>query len=388
MTSAIGYGFLRQKPEQEEVKEIPVEQKGLESLKRMMCPLSMGRVEKCKDCKGIATCSVGQRINVILAQNGKTVKELEAKLIATGPRKPDADREKFREACESGNAWGYMITHGYSKGAAKEKLIYWSKRYPAISQEFGGDKRILAKPRPVIVQETLQGNDEPGEPQPIRKVETETAPAAAEERTEKQGENLSGPEVSAAKRVQKARARCMQAVQSGDALKYIMTVEGKDRHHALQTISNWRSRYPDLMQGIPYQENGRKTAAKQPPKQQEEQTDVQQPEAAQIGDLGPQNEGQTEAEDQEGDEISLEDFLRQYGQTEEAMPETDSLEDLAETFGVVEEPEPQRPEGNPMQEVARLMAQEAEILHKIASLQQQARQLRQARQELEKTLDW
>lgn len=334
----------------------------LESLRPYLCPKSGGDPGRCKNCPGLRSCQAGQKAAIILdravEKTGKWEKAWAAGQKSETPaqKKPEPistakDRETFRTACESGNARMWLIRAGYSEASAQEKLIFWVSHYPDITKEFGR-KRILQKPCKVIMTSLEIRTEEQTKVEKMAD-QSEEAP----ERPEKPQENerkhsWSAEAVESLRRKREAavRERCMEAIASGDPVGYMMS-QGITRKAARQNLRRWQERFPDLFPD----EKGPEETAPEP-----DSTIVQKPDGIilQSGE----------------DEISLSDFLRQYG-----------VPILSETPKPVVE-QKDEPEENPNRELARLMDQEVKLLEQVADLQGQIWEIRAQRRKVEERM--
>ncbi len=252
------------------------------------------------------------------------------------------DQADFRAACETGNPWGYLMTvRGLSKGGAREKLIYWITHYRGIAAEFGGRKLLMAAPRPVM---------KPGEAQD-GPAEAQEGPAAAPEEKDEPEEarEEEGPEEAAGGREKgtlsnrlKARERCEAAVASGDPWKWLRE-HGATESAVWNAVIRWRQKYPDLMANVPEPRGARREKARvlydecmaqpDPVAYYMERFGVTRsgatnflrrhrpesmPEAKPEEPAEKPEEPETEPEE---DDISLADFLAEYGAA--AEPETE-----------------------------------------------------------------
>lgn len=382
-----GYGFMRGAPANRDEVKRPVQAMEMDELRGYLCAKTLGNPKTCISCDGFKGCPVGQRALALLsreamekaqyrkvwdeekAREDEKAKKENAQTEQAAPAKinTQADTADFLAACESGNARRWLLQKGYSEAAAQEKLVYWIKHYPAITRQYGR-QRILAKPRMVVVTSlTVEPDNATTEAKqqdaisPANFVQN-GRPAAqdgqtliqepkAPERPKNGQENASEEKHSrfseeAKKhmrelRVAAGRKACAEALASGDPVAYQIS-QGKTRNAALQAMIRWRERYPDLFE-----------TAKEP---------VQQ-------DIAPQ-ETSADSEDSGGDEISLMDFLRQYGAAEE--PQEEPVPEPAKT---------EVWEGTGM-ELALLMARESKLMQEITEVQDRIRQALQQRHKI------
>ena len=264
-------------------------QMSLTEVRPYMCPKSHGNPKKCENCDGFKTCPAGQRA-VRLTHEGEN-SPAEAAPVKQIQGDPVKEREEFRAACESGNAWFYLMqTKGLSKDAAGELLSRLAKKFPGVAADFGGSRRIMQRPKVVKVLESVRAED--SQEQAPEAVDEETLTVAEE--VPESAENGRRTDAAIAARIvsvrEVQRSRCMEAVQSGNVREFLLA-QGRTRHNVTNTISRWRKLFPDLMDDVPKVRSGRKKT--------EEPEDLQQ---------------------EEKDEISLEDFLAEYEPQETADP--------------------------------------------------------------------
>lgn len=362
-----GYTFLRGPLELQAGTPKTIGEMDMDELRGYLCAKTLGNPKTCISCTGFKGCQVGQRALVLMGQYRKVWDE------QSGPEEPapkppettapaskpgtQTDKDNFRAACESGNARRWLYERGYSEATAQEKLVYWVKHYPDITKQYG-KKRILQKLRKVIVTSMEIRTEEPNAPQAAdlphagaaeTKVE-EMADQSAEapERPEKPQENerrhlwsAEALESNHRKREAAVRKRCIEAIASGDPEGYMMS-QGITRKAARQNLRRWQEKFPDLF----LDEKGAEETAPEP------------------DSIIVQKE----------DEISLADFLKQYG-----VP---ILSDTPEP--VVEQKD--EPEENPNRELARLMEQEAKLLEQVTDLQGQIWEIRAKRRKIEEKM--
>lgn len=368
-----GYTFLRGPLEPQVGTPKTIGEMDMDELRGYLCAKTLGNPKTCISCNGFKGCQVGQRALVLMGQYRKVWDE------KSGPEEPApkppettsqaskpgtlTDKEDFRAACESGNARRWLYERGYSEATAQEKLVYWIKHYPDITRQYG-KKRILQKLRKVIVTSIEIRTEEPNAPLAIAKqaadlphagaAETKVEEmvnqrAEAHERPEKPQENerkhlwsAEALESNRRKRDAAVRERCMEALASGDPEGYMMS-QGITRKAARQNLRRWQEKFPDLF----LDEKGPEETAPEP----------------------DSIIAQTEE-----DEISLSDFLRQYG-----------VPILSDMPGPVVGPKDE-PEENQNRELARLMDQEAKLLEQVADLQGQIWEIRAKRRKIEEKM--
>ena len=327
----------------------------LEQVRPFMCPKSRGDATACLKCPGFSGCPAGQRAVVLLdRETAPEYRQVWTEEAAQAKKavSVDAEREEFRSACESGNAWNYLMeTRGLGKDAAKDLLTRMIKKFPGIAADYGGGRRIVQRPKVVKITSMAETpQDTHTEPQDAR----EQAPGAEEEQThvpeEKAVETAeNGRKTSAAiqarvrNRMDAARERCRTAVESGDPRAWLMA-QGRTLHNVTNTISRWRADYPDLMQDVPVIGKGatgpNNSRAEKARKLYEECLQAEDPVAyymekrgvdrkAAMQTLrnmrrkyGTPEEPETDAvaEKPEEDQITLEDFLSEYAEAPEERP--------------------------------------------------------------------
>lgn len=377
-----GYSFLRNRVTgRDEVKK-PIGEMGMDELKAYLCAKTLGNPKACITCGGFNGCQVGQRALVLMGQENREKaqfrrvwdeqKQAEEKKEVTEDAQvakiqqtkfgTQSDKDDFRAACESGNARRWLYERGYSEATAQEKLVFWVKHYPDITRQYG-KKRILQKLRKVTVTSMEIGTEEQNDPvtaapQAADLTHTGAAETKVEEMANQRAEATESPEKPQenerkhlwseeaveslrGKREAAVRERCMEALASGDPEGFMMS-QGITRKGARQNLRRWKERFPDLF----LDEKGPEETAPEP-------------DSILV---------QTE------DEISLSDFLRQYG-----------VPILSETPEPVVEPKDE-PEENPNRELARLMDQEAKLLEQVADLQGQIWEIRAKRRKIEEKM--
>ena len=256
-----------------------------EGVRRMMCPKSGGNPRECLSCDGIRTCLPGQqavrlaakpvytrawvetpkaaerrpksmlpspagaargsesqRESVKVSENPTGTDE-HNKVILT-PTQDSLNRELLQTACESGNAWNYLMeTRGLSKDAAGELLSRLIKKYPGIAADYGGSRRIMQRPKVVkITSGSAQTKAE--------------APAAARVAPEA----ASGQEVEAVQALEAEAARgaenggkardgyretMLEAIRQEYPAAWLMEKLGIDMRQAKKKIQNFKDRHPE-----------------------------------------------------------------------------------------------------------------------------------------------
>ena len=382
-----GYGFMRGAPANRDEVKRPVQAMEMDELRGYLCAKTMGNPKTCVSCDGFRGCPVGQRALALLsrearekaqyrkvwdeekAREDEKAQKENAQTEQAAPAKINthADTADFLAACESGNARRWLLQKGYSEAAAQEKLVYWIKHYPAITQRFGR-QRILAKPRTVVVTSLTIGPDiatteakqqdaffpanfAQNGGSAAQDGQTPTQEPEAPERPKNGPENASEDKHSRMSeeakqhmrelRMAAGRKACAEALASDDPVEYQIS-QGKTRNGALQSMIRWRKMYPDLFE-----------AEKEPAQQ-----DIAQQETS------------ADSTDSGGDEISLMDFLRQYGAAEgpeEEHAPKPATEDVWEGTGA---------------ELAQLRARESQLMQEITEVQDRIRQALQQRRKI------
>lgn len=369
-----GYTFLRGPLVPQAGTPKTIGEMDMDELRGYLCAKTLGNPKTCISCNGFKGCQVGQRALVLMGQYRKVWDEQsvaeEPEPKQAGPEttaqasKPgtQTDKDNFRAACESGNARRWLYERGYSEATAQEKLVYWVKHYPDITKQYG-KKRILQKLRKVIVTSMKIGTEEQNgsftvapqaaglphtgatetkvEEMAIQSVESPERPGKPQENKRTHLWSAEALESNHRKREAAVRKRCIEALASGDPEAHMMS-QGITRKAARQNLRRWQEKFPDLF----LDEKGPEETA-------------QEPDSILV---------------QAEDEISLSDFLKQYG-----------VPILSETPEPVVEPKDE-PEENPNRELARLMDQEAKLLEQVADLQEQIWKIRGERRTIERKL--
>ena len=312
MIPGVGTGWMIQQRKTDDAAfgQLIAQMKTLDDVRPFMCPKSNGSPKKCEECPGFRTCEAGQRaVRLANEQKAPVAEKREVKTLPNPMNSSEivkSEQEEFRAACESGNAWYYLMqTRSMSKDAAGELLSRMCRKFPGIAADFGGSRRIMQRPKavkvePVAVQEQASGTAE------------EETPSGKPEGPE-HAENGRKPDAAIAARIESVRevqrGNCLAAVQSGNVREYLLA-QGRTRHNVTNTISRWRSLFPDLMAEVPRERGGRR---------KQEKPEEELPETS--------REAPQEAED----EVSLEDFLAEYEPKKEpAIGASHALAELLE----------------------------------------------------------
>lgn len=312
MIPVVGTGWMIQQRKTDDAAfgQLIAQMKTLDDVRPFMCPKSNGSPKKCEDCPGFRTCEAGQRaVRLAHEQTDLVAEKPEVKTLPNPSESVKSEQEEFRAACESGNAWYYLMQkRGLSKDAAGELLSRMCRKFPGIAADFGGSRRIMQRPKavkvaPVVAQKQASG------------IAEEETPSGNPEGPE-QAKNGRKPDAAIAARTESAREmlrrKCLEAVQSGNIREFLLA-QGRTRHNVTNTISRWRKLFPDLMADVPKVRSGRK-------KQEEPEEEL------------PEDEKQ----EPDDDTVSLADFLNEFDSAEADRREPEADEEMP--------PEPERPD--------------------------------------------
>lgn len=307
MIQGIGTGWLIQQRKTDDAAfgQLIAQMKTLDDVRPFMCPKSNGSPKKCEDCPGFRTCEAGQRaVRLANERTAPVAEKREVKTLPNPSAKEKSDQEEFRAACESGNAWYYLMqTRSMSKDAAGELLSRMCRKFPGIAADFGGSRRIMQRPKAVKVEPVAAREQASG-------IAEEEMPSGNPEGPE-QAENGRKTDAAIAARIESVRevqrGKCLEAVQSGDVREFLLA-QGRTRHNVTNTISRWRKLFPDLMAEVPRKRGGRRK--REEPEEELPETSLEAPQEAE-------------------DEVSLEDFLAEYEKAPE-MPKHNALAELLE----------------------------------------------------------
>ena len=243
-----------------EPTDTPIEKMSIEEVKAYMCPKSPGSTIACGSCAGFKTCPAGQRA-VRLVGERQSVED---------------EREEFRKACESGNAREYLMkSRAIGKNAAADLLSRLVKKYPGISADYGGSRRIIRNCTIKKEEPEKQPEDKPEE-KPLTKAEKGGAVIR-----------------------EKAREEAKAAMESGDPVRFLMETTGATYKNARFRVYRWIRSYPDIVGDYRPEDKRRKKA-------EEPKTET---------------EPETKPADNSEDEVSLEDFLAEFETPQEAKNE-------------------------------------------------------------------
>lgn len=360
MTQQIGTGWMippKKRPDEDAAYNQLIDKMGIEEVRRMMCPKSYGNPEKCKKCDGFRTCKPGQRMARLITEQMEETERKTAPVYVqkwkedTTPPPAPNERDEFRKACESGNAWHYLMeTKGLTKDTAGELLSKLIKRFPGIAADFGGGRRIMQRPKVVKIMSAVEPRVDQ-EPAPEPKVEEipakeQEAAKQAEKRPKTKRDELN------AQIAEKAKERCRQILATGDPVQALVN-EGKTEQQARARINKWKSSYPDLFEGIdPAIYRAKRGRKKKEELMEQTEADQQIAEPAEVDD-----------------EVSLSDFLTEYG-TEPQVPESDpeprsestAMDELEAKYNALER------EKQEAMERIRWIEEQQEALQKVISM--------------------
>lgn len=293
-------------------------QMSLTEVRPYMCPKSHGNPKKCENCDGFRTCQAGQRAVLLMneAARNETQETAAAKPAAEDPVK---EREEFRKACESGNAWYYLMqTRGLSKDAAGELLSKLVRKFPGVAADFGGSRRIMQRPKVVKVLESVS-EEAQNEQEQASLPEDDETPSREQERVLA---ILDGQKRGAAVNREKAMQKAREAFATDDPIAHVMQTEGIRFEVARQRVYKWMRAYPEIAGDYQMPDLRRKKA--------------EEPKAEK-----PQEEQQVEFA-LEDDTVSLADFLNEFDPAEADRREPEADEEMPQDLP--EPPEPETPD--------------------------------------------
>ncbi len=279
----------------------------LEELRPSLCVKAHGDYHAClADCPGFSRCRAGQRVAALVYGTRNAVP---APTDPTPPERPErGDRALLRAACESGNAWHYLMTTRHlSRDAARELLGRLIRENPGIASEYGGSRRIIQRPKVVSITPIRADepqpvtappeppNPEPPEPPKAKPTEPPQPASASQKR-------LRGPE----KLMVMARERFLRAIASGDPIAWVMKTYGTNYRTAVQRVRQWCTSYADIVEA----NGGKEKIFYAHLKSAEKGVDMSKPEEAAVI---PEKKAAAASAKDDGDEISLVDFLGTYG---------------------------------------------------------------------------
>lgn len=159
-------------------KRIP--EMGAEELKKYLCPLAYGKMERCQTCPSRESCSAGKRANELTKQAEEIKEKAPEKAHKGGWNTGTMARvEAAREECdlvlsEKNPIQALMDLTGVNQRAAEQRIRVWESKYADIFEKHGLDKKIVFK----IFRDCAKAKKEP-EKLPEEKIE-----AAAPEETQ------------------------------------------------------------------------------------------------------------------------------------------------------------------------------------------------------------
>lgn len=279
MIEGIGTTWMR-------VQDKPIAQMDMNEARSMMCAKSNGQPEACEKCPGWKSCQAGQRVTRLRGED---------------------DRAIFQAACESGNAWNWLMIHkGLGKDAAGELLSRLIRKFPGLAADYGGGRRIMQRPRPAKQERPVEPQEGPqtasGEKVEQMAIAEAQAPEKAPEPQKKSNRGVK----SGAKVREITRETARAAFAHDDPIAYLMETERCSYHTARQRVKRWAAGYPDIAGDykLPDSMRGRRKTGPEPEKEEEPMENT--------------------------DEISLADFLEEHAEiTPEPQPK----------------PEPEKPTG-------------------------------------------
>lgn len=278
MIEGIGTTWMR-------VQDKPIAQMDMNEARSMMCAKSNGQPEACEKCPGFKSCQAGQRVVRLRGED---------------------DRAIFQAACESGNAWNWLMIHkGLGKDAAGELLSRLIRKFPGLAADYGGGRRIMQRPRPAKQERPVEPQEGPqtasGEKVEQMAIAEAQAPEKAPELQKKSNRGIKG----AAKVREIARETARAVLGHEDPIAYLMETEGCSYPTARQRVKRWVEAYPDIAGDYKPLDNRRNRKTMPEPEKEEEPME-------------------------NTDEISLADFLEEHA---EITPEPEP------------KPEPEKPTG-------------------------------------------
>ena len=296
-------------------------QMSLTEVRPYMCPKSHGNPKKCEDCDGFRTCQAGQRALLLMNEAARN-EPLEAPAVKQAAEEhPVKEREEFRKACESGNAWYYLMqTRGLSKDAAGELLSKLVRKFPGVAADFGGSRRIMQRPKVVKVLESVSEDAQNGQ-ELASPPDYDEIPSREQER---QNAIQEGRKKGASMIREKAMQKAREAFAAGDPIAHVMQTEGIRFEVARQRVYKWMKSYPEIAGDYQMPDLRRKKA-------EEPKTEK------------PQEEQQVEfALEDTDDTVSLADFLNEFDPAEADRREPEADEEMPQNLP--EPPEPETPD--------------------------------------------
>ena len=356
----------------EDWREKKIEEMNLEELRPYLCAKSHWDYHAClNNCPGLSRCKAGQRAVVLVNEAAKEKSRFVKVLDGSGTQeKPEkGDRALLRAACESGNAWHYLMENNHlSKDAARELLGRLIRENPGVAAEYGGSRRIVQRPKVVSITPVKAG-----EPEETKEPQQANEPLPTEEikpEPEKKPRKMDSRTVA-------AMERFTAAIASGDPIKWVMENTGCNYKAAVQRIRTWIERFPEIAE-----ENGGKEKLFYPhliSAEKKESMDKPEEKATEKAEPVKQSE--------EDDTISLTDFLSSFEGQQEAAVDAPEIMDKA-----IPEPEPDRsPLKGETGFIDALKAKYEELEKELATLTEEIRKAEErkecVRKQMEKLLD-
>lgn len=310
MTQTIGTGWLippkRDPHDDAAFNQLISGMTTMDEVRPFMCPKSNGNPKKCEQCDGFRTCTAGQMAIRISTEETKPVYERkwtdEPKSLPNPAHKMNEEREEFIRACESGNAWNYLMeTRHLTKNAAGEVLNRMVRQFPGLAADYGGSRRIMQRPKVVkiteIAPEKPRVDEKPASKPEVKETETERKQDARE--ALQAGQRKGGAVIR-----ERFMAIAKAAFDSGDPIEYLKRTEGSSDLTARARVSGWCKNYPELAGDykLPDARRGRK------PKAAKAQEDA----GPEFEILPPEHDVTTGEAARDDDEISLTDFLSEF----------------------------------------------------------------------------
>lgn len=363
----------------EDGQEKKIEEMNLEELRPYLCAKSHWDYHAClNNCPGLSRCKAGQRavvlVNEAAKEKSKFVKVLDESGTQEKPEK--GDRALLRAACESGNAWHYLMENNHlSKDAARELLGRLIRENPGVAAEYGGSRRIVQRPKVVSITPVKAGEQEEAKEQE-RKPEPEPANQEQKPVESIQPEpivKIRNPD----KRTVAAREKFTQAIASGNPIQWVIDNTGCNYKAAVQRIRVWCETYPDITEP-----NGGKEKVFYPYLMSTEKKESMEKHEGKTTE--PAEPAKPAEED---DTISLTDFLSSFeGQQEAAVDAPESIDKA------IPEPEPDRsPPKGETGFIDALKAKFEELEKERATLTEEIRKAEErkecVRKQMEKLLD-
>lgn len=310
MTQTIGTGWLippkRDPHDDAAFNQLISGMTTMDEVRPFMCPKSNGNPKKCEQCDGFRTCTAGQMAIRISTEETKPVYERkwtdEPKSLPNPAHKMNEEREEFIRACESGNAWNYLMeTRHLTKNAAGEVLSRMVRQFPGLAADYGGSRRIMQRPKVVkiteIAPEKPRVDEKPASVPEVKETETERKQATKE--ALQAGQRKGGAVIR-----ERFMAIAKAAFDSGDPIEYLKRTEGSSELTARARVSGWCKNYPELAGDykLPDARRGRK------PKAAKAQEDA----GPEFDILPPEHDVTTGEAERDDDEVSLADFLNGF----------------------------------------------------------------------------